>query len=70
MPFISSLSTLVGQSVTLKGWLYNSRSSGSIAFLELRDGTGFVQVIVNKSSVVETVWQTIESLTQESSFSQ
>lgn len=65
---ISKLSQYVGQEVTLKGWLNNQRSSGSIAFLELRDGSGFIQCVVSKKEVVETVWNEVEKLTQESSF--
>lgn len=64
---ISSLASHVGELVTLKGWLNNERSSGSIAFLEIRDGSGFIQAIVSKSVVSETVWNVAKSLTQESS---
>src|SRR3989344_438329 len=64
---ISSLSFHIGKSVTISGWLYNKRSSGKIAFLELRDGSGFVQGIVYKPDVAETVWQAAEQVTQESS---
>ncbi|MBP7805226.1 MAG: asparagine--tRNA ligase [Candidatus Pacebacteria bacterium] len=64
---IKNLSTSVGQEVTLSGWLGNIRSSGSIAFLELRDGTGFVQAVAAKNAVDENTWKAIESLTLESS---
>lgn len=64
---ISQISTVVGQEVTIKGWLYNKRSSGSIAFLELRDGSGFLQAIVSKGSVADDVWTAAEAVTQESS---
>ncbi len=37
---ISRTSRPIGQEVTLKGWLYNKRSSGKIRFLVMRDGTG------------------------------
>ena len=37
--------------VSLKGWLYNMRSSGKILFLQLRDGTGVIQCIVEKAVV-------------------
>ena len=37
---IKDLQKYVGQAVTLQGWLYNSRDSGKIAFLIVRDGTG------------------------------
>jgi asparaginyl-tRNA synthetase len=38
-----------GSDVTLRGWLYNKRSSGKILFLQLRDGTGVLQAIVSKA---------------------
>ena len=64
---IKDIANYVGQEFEIKGWLYNKRSSGSIAFLELRDGTGFAQGVVVKDSVSEEVWKNAESLTQESS---
>ncbi len=64
---ISKIAQFVGQTVTLQGWLYNSRSSGSIAFLEIRDGSGFIQAVVAKDSVQAEVWENVTKLTQESS---
>lgn len=64
---IKDISQFVDKEVEIKGWLYNKRSSGSIAFLELRDGSGFVQAVVVKSGVSEEVWESSEKLTQESS---
>lgn len=64
---IKDLSGLVGQSVTLKGWAYNVRSSGSIVFLQLRDGSGFVQAVVSKTAVSEETWNAASALTIESS---
>jgi len=64
---IKNISQFVDKEVEIKGWLYNKRSSGSIAFLELRDGSGFVQAVVVKDSVKDNVWENIEKLTQESS---
>lgn len=57
----------VGQEVTIGAWLANKRSSGKIAFLQLRDGTGFIQGVVEKSQVAEEVFQLAKALTQESS---
>ena len=54
---IDRLSEHVGRPVSLTGWLYNSRSSGKIAFLIVRDGTGQCQCIVEKSSVPEDVFE-------------
>lgn len=63
----NALATVVGQTVTLAGWAANVRSSGSLAFIQLRDGAGFVQCVVDKSHVTEDVWEVIQKITQESS---
>lgn len=34
----------VGETVTIGAWVANKRSSGKIAFLQLRDGTAFSKV--------------------------
>ncbi|WP_124727468.1 asparagine--tRNA ligase [Staphylospora marina] len=64
---ISEIPAHVGQEVKLGGWLYNKRSSGKIQFLQLRDGTGFIQGVLVKSQVTPEVWETAKQLTQESS---
>jgi asparaginyl-tRNA synthetase len=64
--FISELSQHVGQEVTIKGWLYNLRSSGKILFPQLRDGTGVVQCVALKNSVPPEVWDALKGLGQES----
>ncbi len=66
--YIKDLEKHVGESVTLKGWLYNKRSSGKVKFLILRDGTGYLQCIVFKGNVSEEIFELADSLTQESSF--
>jgi len=48
---IHELKEHLGSDVCLKGWVMNVRSSGSIAFLQLRDGSGFVQAIVNRAAL-------------------
>jgi len=65
--FIKNIAEKVGQEVEIKAWVYNKRSSGSLTFLELRDGTGFIQAVVAKDSVSEESWSNAEKLTQESS---
>src|SRR5258708_3883342 len=67
--FISELSQHVGQEVTVKGWLYNLRSSGKILFPQLRDGTGVVQCVALKNSVTPEVWDALKGLGQESALS-
>ncbi len=64
---INQLKNYVGQEVTLKGWAYNFRSSGKIFFLQLRDGSGFVQVVFAASELPEAMWEQLKSLTLESS---
>ena len=64
---ISTLAAHEGETVTLRGWLYNIRSSGKLLFPTFRDGTGTVQGIVPKAAVPEDVFDRIKSLTQESS---
>ncbi len=66
---IKSASQHIDQEVTIQGWLNNKRSSGSIAFLELRDGSGFIQAVVAKNAIDEKVWQSVEKATQETSLS-
>src|SRR5437762_7927048 len=64
--FINELSQHAGQEVTIKGWLYNLRSSGKILFPQLRDGTGVVQCVALKNSVTPEVWDALKGLGQES----
>lgn len=65
--FISQLPSLNGQAVQLKGWIYNLRSSGKIAFLQFRDGTGFCQAIANPATLAPEKWADVQKLTLESS---
>lgn len=64
---INQVKDYLNQEVTIGGWLANKRSSGKIAFLQLRDGTGFIQGVVVKAEVDEDVFETAKGLTQESS---
>ena len=64
---IKDLGEFVGQEVTLKGWLYNKRSSGKIKFLILRDGTGLLQCVYFKSNVSEEIFDLADTIGQESS---
>ena len=65
--YIDKIANYVGQEVTIKGWLYNIRTSGKLMFPWLRDGTGFVQGVVSQKEVSEKVWDDFKKLTQESS---
>ena len=64
---ISAVADHVGQEITLKGWLYNKRGSGKIQFLQMRDGSGFMQCVLSKQDVSEDMFALASSLTQESS---
>ena len=64
---IAELAQHVGQTVTLSGWLYNSRSSGKLVFLILRDGTGLCQCVLEKTDANLKTFQNAKRLGQESS---
>jgi len=65
--YISELKSNVGKEVTLAGWLYNSRASGKIQFLIIRDGTGLCQCIAEKGIVGDELFDNLKHLGQESS---
>ena len=56
----------VGETITLKGWLHNRRSSGKLHFLTVRDGTGFIQAVMSKAAVGAEVFVSADHLGQES----
>ena len=56
-----------GQTVTVRGWLYNLRESGKLLFPQIRDGSGVIQGIVAKNQVAPELFEAIKNLTQESS---
>jgi asparaginyl-tRNA synthetase len=64
---IAAIGQHEGQTVTLRGWLYNLRASGKLLFPIFRDGTGTIQGIVPKAAVPEEVFETLKNLTLESS---
>ena len=64
---IAAIGQHVGQTVSLRGWLYNLRASGKLLFPIFRDGSGTIQGIVPKAAVPEAVFETLKSLTLESS---
>ena len=65
--YIAQLNRNVGEEVTIKGWLFNKRSSGKVAFLVVRDGTGLCQCVMVKSLLPPEVFARFDQLTQESS---
>jgi asparaginyl-tRNA synthetase len=64
---IRALRSHVGETVTVKGWVVTSRSSGKIAFVVVRDGSGYVQGVLSKKEVSDATWTTFSALTQEAS---
>ncbi len=68
-PTIASIAKFVDQEITLKGWLYNIRGSGKIAFPQLRDGTGIIQCVAKKAILGEELFGQLRHLGQESSLS-
>ena len=66
---INEISKNIDKEIQLNGWVYNSRSSGKIGFLMIRDGFGIIQCIISKNDVGEESFNTFKKLTQESSLS-
>src|SRR4051794_19171958 len=64
---ISGLHAHVGETVTIRGWVVTTRSSGKIAFVVVRDGSGYVQGVLSRKEVPESTWAAFGMLTQESS---
>ncbi|HNR65629.1 MAG TPA: asparagine--tRNA ligase [Atribacterota bacterium] len=64
---ISEVGNYDTELVTIKGWLYNQRSSGKVKFMIIRDGTGFLQGILVKSEIEEKYFNLLDGLNHESS---
>jgi asparaginyl-tRNA synthetase len=65
--YIDEIAGHVGGRVTIRGWLHRRRSSGRIHFLTVRDGTGFLQVVLSKAAVGDDVFALADHLGQETS---
>ncbi|HTY54200.1 MAG TPA: asparagine--tRNA ligase [Candidatus Binataceae bacterium] len=65
--YIDELSGHVGEEVTLKGWLYQRRSSGKIHFLVIRDGTGLCQCVASRADLGAESFEAADHLAQETS---
>jgi len=65
--YIRDVAKHTDEEITIKGWLYNIRSSGKLMFPQIRDGSGIIQGVVSKRDVSEKVWNDFATLTQESS---
>jgi len=64
---ISRLGENEGREAEVWGWVYNKRSSGGLIFLQLRDGSGFCQAVVDEGGVDPAVWEDAKKITMESS---
>ena len=64
--YIEEIARFEGKAVTIRGWLHNRRSSGKIHFLQVRDGSGFIQCVMSKQAVGEDTFKKADHLTQES----
>jgi asparaginyl-tRNA synthetase len=62
---IAELAAHAGQSATVCGWVTHLRSSGKVAFIVLRDGTGVLQAVLVRNSVTPDVWDRFALLTHE-----
>lgn len=65
--YVEDLKNKVGETIELKGWAYNTRSSGKVKFLELRDGTGIVPCVYFRGECEESSFEVFEKVTQETS---
>src|SRR5271167_1168426 len=66
---INDLSNHTGKSVTVRGWVTHLRSSGKVAFIVMRDGTGILQTVLVKNAVAPETWEHFAKLTQETCLS-
>lgn len=64
---VAEIGGFVGDEVSIKGWVYNMRSSGKILFLLVRDGTGLIQAVIESSPAGDDIFNLASQLTQESS---
>jgi asparaginyl-tRNA synthetase len=64
---IEALREHLGRVVSVRGWVTHLRSSGKVAFIVLRDGTGVLQSVIAKNSVPPEVWERFQQLTVETS---
>ena len=62
---IEDLHSVAGQAVTVRGWVTHVRSSGKVAFVVLRDGSGVLQSVLVKNAVSPETWERFAELTLE-----
>lgn len=64
---IRDLKQHAGETVTVRGWMFNRRSAGKLHFLQVRDGSGFLQCVAGRKDVDEATFELLGRVTQESS---
>ncbi len=64
---IQDLKSHIGAEVTLQGWVQNRRDSKGIVFIVLRDGSGFLQTVIEQSSVGDDSFEEAKRLGLETS---
>jgi len=67
--YVADIAAHEGGEVTLRGWVYNRRSSGKLQFVLLRDGTGIIQCVAFKGNFTPEQFEGLDKATQESSMS-
>lgn len=65
--YINRIGEYEGQEVCIKGWLFNKRSSGKLHFLQIRDGSGFIQAVAFKGDISPELFDELKHVPQESS---
>ncbi len=65
--YIDSVGAYEACEITLRGWVYNRRSSGKLQFILLRDGTGIIQCVAFKGNFTPEQFEALDKVTQESS---
>ena len=69
LKYIKDLKQYVGKEITLQGWVANKREGKGIAFIVLRDGTGFCQVVIAEEDINSNNFEETKNLSLEASFS-
>lgn len=65
--YVEDIASWKDQSVEIRGWVYNKRSSGKVRFLLVRDGTGIIQATISSPEKQAPLFELFDELTQESS---
>lgn len=65
--FLKDIAKYKDQEVIISGWVFNLRSSGKITFLQIRDGSGFIQAVASQNELSVETWEQVKKITIESS---